>query len=161
MRKLILAGLLVLATVAALPLIASAAAVGTCTQSILNVGNQTGGKVVTFSCVASADDASFPSTATDTAITAAINGLFIAEVRTNPGGTAPTNLYDMVLNDTDGIDLMGGALADRLTATSQRAIPILATGVYGTTMVDGALTLVITNNLVNSAIAVVKVLLTR
>lgn len=135
---------------------------GTVTQTLANLGNNTGGKVLTFTCTAAADDATFPSTATNAAITAAIEGMYIVEVRTNPGATAPQAAYDIVLNDTDGIDVMGGSLADRSATASERAIPMLVTGgTYGSTLIDGALTLVITNNNVNSAIVVVKVFLTR
>jgi hypothetical protein len=136
-----------------------AAAAGTITQAISYTQNPTI-KILTFTCTASADDASFPSTATSTANTAEIEGHYITEVRTNPG-TAPTTLYDIVINDTDGIDMMGGTLADRSATLSQRAIPALATGIYGGSAIDGALTLVITNNSVNSATVVVKVFLTR
>jgi len=116
---------------------------------------------LTFSRVASADDASFPSTATTQTITDQIAGRYITEVRTNPGATAPQALYDIVLNDTDGIDLMGGTLADRSATASERAIPALATGIYGGTPIDGALTLAITNNNVNSALSVIKIFLER
>jgi hypothetical protein len=137
-----------------------AAAVGTCTQSLPVITNSNI-RVLTFTCTASVDDGSFPSTATSDAITAAIKGMYITEVRTNPGSTAPQALYDIVINDTDGIDLMGGTLANRSATASERAIPALVTGIYGGTAVDGALTLVITGNNVNSAGTVVKVFLTR
>lgn len=136
-------------------------AAGTITQALTNLGS-TGAKVLTFTCTASADAATYPSTDTSTEITAAILGMCIAEVRTNPGGTAPTAAYDIVINDTDGIDLMGGALANRSATASERVVPALnAVGTYGSTLIDGTLTLVITNNAVNSAGIVVKVFLTR
>ena len=138
----------------------AAAAPGTVTQAISYTQNPAI-KVLTFTCTASADDASFPSTATSAANTAEIEGHYIIEVRTNPGTVAPQALYDIVLNDTDGIDIMGGTLANRSATVSERAIPALATGIYGGTAIDGALTLVITGNNVNSAVTVVKVFLTR
>jgi len=135
------------------------AAAGTCTQAYALIPSSNI-STITFTCIASADDQSFPSTATSTEITAAIKGMYIIEARTNPG-TAPTANYDIVLNDADGIDLMGGTMADRSATVSQRSIPALSTGVYGGTAVDGAITLVITGNSVNSAVVVVKVFLTR
>lgn len=117
--------------------------------------------VLTFTCTADANNGSFPSTATSTDITTAIKGLHLVEVRTNPGATAPQAAYDIVLNDADGIDLMGGKLADRSATASEAAAPAIATGVYWPRAIDGALTLVITNNNVNSAVIVVKVFLER
>jgi len=136
-----------------------AVAVGTCTQAyaLIPTSNIS---TITYTCTASADDASFPSTATSTDITAAIKGMYIIEARTNPG-TAPTAAYDIVINDADGIDLMGGTMADRSATVSQRSIPALSTGVYGGTAVDGVLTLAISGNSNNSAVVVVKVFLTR
>jgi len=136
------------------------AAVGTITQAYNKIPNSNVA-VITYTCTASATDGSFPSTATSTAITAAIEGMYITEVRTNPGAGPPQDNYDIVLNDADGIDLMGGTLANRDTTTSERAIPALAAGIYGGTAIDGALTLVITGNNVNSAVTVVKVFLVR
>ncbi len=144
----------------ALPSVGESAAVGTCGQSVETPWNQSGGKILIFRCTASADDGSFPSTDTSAEITAAIEGLYIAEVRVNPG-TAPTTLYDIVLNDVDGIDLMGGTMADRSATVSQRSIPAVAPGIYGGTLAYGPLTLAITGNLVNSAVVVVKVFLAR
>ena len=132
---------------------------GTVTQKVDKFPGRNGFKVLTFSWTGAADDGTVPSTATSAAITAEIAGCYIAEARTNPGTTAPTALYDIVINDTDGIDLMGGALANRSATLSERAIPIMADGVYGSTAVDGALTMVITNQAVHSATGTVKIFL--
>lgn len=142
----------------------AAAAPGTCTQEFTEVYSATGPTqlaTLTFTCTASADDASFPSTATTQVITDQIAGRYIAEVRTNPGATAPQAAYDITLKDTDGIDLMGGTLADRSATASERAVPSVASGIYGSTPIDGALTLAITNNNVNSAVTVIKIMLKR
>lgn len=147
-----------------LPASINAAALGTCTQAVTDIPDNIvfpPMKVLTFTCTASADDASFPATATSTETTARIAGYYLIEARTNPGATAPQALYDIVLNDTDGIDLMGGTLANRSATASERAIPALATGIYGGTSVDGILTLAITGNNVNSAVTVVKFFLAR
>ena len=61
--------------------------------------------------------------ATAEAMSYAINGTIIA-VDTNPGTTAPTDNYDMTITNTDGVDIMGGALANRDTANSERAYPL-------------------------------------
>ena len=161
MKKLY--ALIILAIILSAPL-SWAAAPGTCTQAFSEVYGATGPTslaTLTFTCTASADDASFPATATSQAITDQIAGRFILEARTNPGATAPQALYDIVLTDTDGIDLMGGKLGDRSATVSQAAPPEIAAGVSWPRPIDGALTHTITGNNVNSAISVTKYFLSR
>ena len=71
-------------------------------------------------------------------------GLYLRRVITDPGTPAPTNLYDIVLNDEYGLDLAGGGLANRAAAASE-AVDL--TDVPAAS----AITAVFTNNLVNSA----------
>jgi hypothetical protein len=59
----------------------------------------------------------------------------------NGGGTAPTALYDIVLNDTDGVDWMAGAGAN-LSATVSTMVRPAAPLLYDGTQ---ALDLVVTN----------------
>ena len=141
-----------------------AAAPGTCTQSFAEVYSASGPTplaTLTFTCTASAENATFPSTATTQTITDQIAGRYILEVRTNPGATAPQALYDIAINDTDGIDLMGGSLENRSATVSEAAPPAIMTGVYWPRPIDGALTLAVTGNNINSAISVIKVILSR
>jgi hypothetical protein len=133
---------------------------GTITQE-LNVIPKSNMVVLTFTCTADAAAATFPTTSTNDDITDIIQGMYITEVRTNPGSTAPTDNYDIVINDADGIDLMGGSLLNRDASNSEAAAPAIATGVYWPRPVDGALTISISNNSVNSAVVVVKVFLSR
>lgn len=132
-----------------------------CKQSISGTSASTV-RVLTATCTAGADG-TFPSftTETGTDIAYAINEMYLCEVRTNPGTTAPQALYDIVINDADGIDVMGGTLADRSATVSQRAIPQVATGVYGCVPVDGALTVVFSNNNVGAAQTVLKLVFER
>lgn len=76
---------------------------------------------------------------------------YVFMVVTNPGATAPTALYDITLTDADGVDIMGGTLADRSATASEQAVPAVSTGLYGGRYVIGGLTLNISNNSVNSA----------
>lgn len=133
---------------------------GTITQSLAVISNSNLA-VLTFTCTADSAAATFPDTPTSTDITNAILGMYITEVRTNPGAVAPQALYDIVVNDADGIDIMGGALLNRSATVSERAIPIMITGIYGCTAIDGILTISISGNNVNSAVTVVKVFLSR
>jgi Na+/serine symporter len=79
---------------------------------------------VTFSWTSDA------STGNVTGVSEVIHGKIIRVV-TNPGATAPTANYDVVLNDADGVDVMGAALADRHTTTSEQVIPDPPVGVHG------------------------------
>jgi len=87
--------------------------------------------------------------------------MYIDEVRTYPQTTNPTAAWDAVINDTGGLDLMGGTLADRSASAAQRAIPAMITSIYGGSMIMDAFTLVITGNSVNSAGIIVKVFLSK
>jgi hypothetical protein len=66
---------------------------------------------------------------------------YIVKAVTNPGAAAPDDNYDCVLNDADGADAMGGALANRHTTTTQQVLPLLLAGVPGRIRVDGSMTL--------------------
>ena len=59
---------------------------------------------------------------------------------TDPGATAPTDNYDVVVNDADSIDVLAGAGANRDTANTEY---VLAASLGG--CVDSKLTLAITN----------------
>ncbi len=54
--------------------------------------------------------------------TAYIDGA-IVRVVTNPGGTAPTDDYDLTIIDSDGVDLLAGEGANRDTSTSEQIFP--------------------------------------
>ena len=72
-------------------------------------------------------------------------------VITDPGTEAPTADYDITLTDADGVDVMGGELADRHTTATEQAVPKIGDTVYGTRFVKGPLIFAITNNSVNDA----------
>jgi hypothetical protein len=92
-------------------------------------------------------DASGDASGTDTKF---LSGQVVRFV-TNPGATAPTDNYDIVINDGDGVDIAAGCLANRDTANSEQAVPIVETTVgantYGTSAAafDGPLSLVVSN----------------
>jgi hypothetical protein len=52
-----------------------------------------------------------------------LNGTILG-VATNPGATAPTDNWDMVLNSAAGVDLFMGGGANRDTATSEYFCPV-------------------------------------
>jgi len=141
----------------------NAYAAGTITQT-LEYDPAAGHYVLTFTCVGDAADGTFPSTGNAVLSTdnlAKLKGMYIIEVRTDPQTTNPTAAWDAVINDTGGLDLMGGTLANRSASATESAIPAMITGIYGGRKVIDAFTLVITNNIVHSAGIIVKVILER
>lgn len=74
----------------------------------------------------------------------------ILRVVTNPSATAPSDNYDVVINDADGVDVAGGVLANRDTSNSEQIVPVIETVVGSNTyasrvFVDGPLSLVVSN----------------
>lgn len=124
-------------------------ALGTVTQSDVAIYDNV--RVLTFTCTADVTAHTYPVTTSS----GNING-YIFLVVTNPGGVAPTTLYDITLTDSDGVDIMGGELANRSATLSEQAVPLMG-NVYGSRFVNGTLTITITNNSVNSAVTVVKI----
>ena len=120
---------------------------GSCSQRYFDLDN-TGIMRAEFTCTADAAAATWPAITTQWQI---VGLVFAAE--TNPGATAPTDNYDITVVNSNGIDIFGGALANRDTSTSERTMPIL-NSLYGAVPSDGQLTINITNNAVNSAIVV-------
>lgn len=86
---------------------------------------------------------------------------YVFMVVTNPGATAPTTLYDITLTDSDGVDIMGGTLANRSATLSEQAVPAVSAGLYGPRYVAGDLTLNISGNAVNAATGTVVIYVAR
>ncbi|MEN6375532.1 MAG: hypothetical protein ABFD75_12260 [Smithella sp.] len=99
------------------------------------------------------------SATTTTAITDQIAGKYIVLVVTDPGATAPTDDYDITITDANGVDVMGGALANRDTANTEQALPLMGT-FGGPRPIATALTLNVTNA-GNSKIGSVIIYLSR
>lgn len=90
-------------------------------------------------------------------------GYLLCSMETNPGSTAPTDDYDIVVNTAGGADLLGGAGANRDTANTEIAYPTVdaTTGQKACVPINGALSLVLSGNSVNNATTVIKLFLTR
>jgi hypothetical protein len=76
---------------------------------------------------------------------------YVFMVVTDPGATAPTANYSITLLDSDGVDIMGGELANRHTSSTEQAVPKIDAA-YGTRFVKGPLTLTISDNIINGAV---------
>lgn len=96
--------------------------------------------------IAWVDDTS-GTTATITASSMGIEGWYLYSCETNPGSTAPTDNYDITISDSDGVDVMFGALANRDTSNSEIAFPA-----SGYPLVAGNLTFSLSGNSVNNAL---------
>lgn len=111
------------------------AAAGTCTVTYPS-SYSTSIQTILVSCTAGTD--AEVGTYPDATIVPKRGWVFLAE--TNPGTTAPTDDYDIVLTNANGVDVMGGALLNRDETNTERAIP----GVSG--WVDGGVVTVETSN---------------
>jgi hypothetical protein len=88
---------------------------------------------------------------TATALENKIDGFLLRAV-TDPGGTAPTNGYDITLIDGMGVDVLQGCLLDRSNATTEDvAIVYSGTENHPVVAPSDTLTLTITGNSVKSA----------
>ena len=121
-----------------------------------------GSPVYVWSLSWTADDGNgtVPDTAMSTAILNQLKGHYeVYDAMTNPGSTAPTDNYDITIENSDG-DVFGGALANRDTANTEWTPPYHG-GAYVTVPVDGTLTHTLSNNSVNSATGVTRVYFRR
>ena len=96
---------------------------GTVSASILH---RSAHSVITVNWTADAADGSVP----DTDLIAAIESSFqlygwIEKIVTNPGTPAPTDDYDITLEDPEGVDVLGGAGNNRDSSNSEQAIPLV------------------------------------
>jgi len=134
---------------------------GACTQSLTKFKTANPNlMVLTFTCLGSSNDGDFPSISTTAAITSEITGWYISEVRTYPGTKAPQDQWDIVINDSDSFDLMGGTLANR-AQTAQRALPLWTTATYASIPIYGTLAFVITGTNVTESTPIIKVFLVK
>lgn len=97
---------------------------------------------------------------TATASNRSIDG-YIIQIVTNPGDTAPTDNYNITLNNSDGADVCGTVLANRDTANSEIALPKPDGTNFADAWISGILTLAVTGNSVDSATGTVKVYIRR
>lgn len=137
------------------------AAVGTCTQTLSTVLTDNGpspvAKILTFTCTGGtgAETGTYPATAISTANTNDLKSWYLYKVETNPGAIPPEDNWDFTITNANGIDMMGGAGANRHTTTSQRVKPVYVDPLVGTWTVN------ITGNTTASAIVVLDLTFLR
>jgi hypothetical protein len=70
--------------------------------------------------------------AADLATTEKVNGQILRiDFIPDAGGTQPTNLYDVVINDADGVDIAQGLGADCPNDSTRTQVPVLTDGNNG------------------------------
>jgi len=141
--------ILIFAAVLALMVVTqSAFASGSIVQTDETIGNI---RVVILTCTADSSAATYPTTE----ITAFEGRLL--KITTAPGATGPTDNYDFVINNQYSTDVLGGRCADRDTADSEEVElwDNEPTGQITITTLD-ALSIIISNNSVNSAVVVIR-----
>ena len=109
---------------------------GTVTQAKTKVfrDGKAVGEIITFSWLCTAGGAA------DLESTDKVVGK-LSRVVTDPGAAAPTADYDVTLTDEDGMDVMGGELADRHTTATEQAWASDGTNLHQYVYVDSKLTL--------------------
>lgn len=123
----------ILALVAALALVAFAAgamaAEGFTVSAVANTEAEYGsGWPNAFKVIKAAWTAAADGSKADGTIPATKGRLVLVE--TNPGATAPADDYDLTILDSNGVDITGGALANRDTANSEAVQPLVGSLAY-------------------------------
>lgn len=88
-------------------------------------------------------------------------GIFLWYVETDPGATAPTDDYDLAIYDSMGVDVMGGALNNRDTSTSERSEPYIDSQYVSGLPVQGPFELDQSGNSANAGIYRVRIYYTE
>ena len=123
-------------------------ATGTTTQTLVRNGGMT---TVKFAWLASSGTGSMAAAVTESYITNQIGGMFCILGVTNPGDTtAPTDNYDIAVNDSFGCDIFGGELENRASGSVEQAVPKVGSGYMGRP-ISSALSVALTGNSVASA----------
>ena len=108
--------------------------------------------VITLVCTGDDSDGSFPAKVLATKIDG-----FIRAIETNPGSTAPTDNYDIALDDAEGHDVLEGGGQNRDTANTEKASCVRGVGEFSEVAKSDVLTFKITGNSVNDATLVAKI----
>lgn len=127
------------------------------TQTIERVGkvSQKQAYKVVFS-VQTATNGSVTDTDTDDHITNIIKGMSLGKIRTLFGATAPTDDVDLQIKDADSVDILGGGGTNMIDSATNNEFWPLVDGQPTLQPIEGALTLSVANNSVNTALFTVE-----
>lgn len=133
----------------------SFAAIGTCTvtEDKIIVQGQSQGQYTkkTFTLACTGGTGAEAGTVSNVTLSSnTVKGWYLMGAETNPGDAIPlTDNYDIVINDADGVDLSDGLLMNRDTSTSE--LVNLGMSSYAFLPITGNLTIIHTNQIVESA----------
>jgi hypothetical protein len=117
--------------------------------------------VASFACVGDSANGTLPATDFSAVLAALVKGMYLYLIITKPATPAPTDNYDITLiGKTTGIDLLGGAGADRDTANAEQAMPVISATPQKRLMLENA-TITIAGQSVNSAAFTVSLVFVR
>lgn len=124
--------------------------------------NNKGYAILDAAWVADADAATIPDTALPNDFIEAIKGWYLYAIQTKPGAgdVAPTADYNVTLEDSIGMDILGGAGADRSASATEWAMPLWGTETIPAPVVEG-LTLKVAGNSVVSAEGQIRLIFVR
>lgn len=117
-------------------------------SKITDYGVVGGKNIITISWVADNATGAVPNLTIDPTLYN-LKGWYLYSAETNPGSTAPTDLYDITLTDADGLDIAWSLLNNRSTTNTE--LVLVSTASTGFPVIRGNLTFTLTNNSVNSA----------
>jgi hypothetical protein len=122
---------------------------------VKDVNGMSSFKVITISWTAAANGSVTPESISDIN-THEVKGMYLSSIETNPGSPAPTELYDIVVTDVNGLDIFGANCLDRSSSITENCFPL-----NGSKPIDSSLTITISNNSVNSATGTIKLYFTK
>lgn len=133
-------------------------------MTLTDITNDVRMLTITWACATGA--ATIVATDTDNNISSRIFGWWAFMAVTDPGTTAPTDNYELVLNDAAGAKIFGGSTDACDTSNSETWIPLLAgtagaDGNYGPRFISSAITFDITSNSNNGANGIAYVYFSR
>lgn len=109
----------------------------TCTRENLGTTDKLQKKAVT--CAWVSDDSAGTASGIIYAATYDLKGWILYSLETDPGATAPTDDYDVVINDANGLDMCAGNAANRDTSNTEMVACASSTQPYS--IVRGNMTL--------------------
>ena len=130
-------------------------------------------KELIITCVADSSSGSFPTFSTNDQLieppgkgeehsySREIRGWFLSKISVNPGIVAPSVNSSLYFNDTNGVDVLGGAGETIIHNSNSTETRPFIKGFPCSQPITTALSIVISRNSINSANIVIRVILTR
>lgn len=130
-------------------------------------------KELVVTCIADSSDGSFPIISTSSqsveppgkgekhSYSREIRGWFLSKISVNPGSPAPSVNSSLYLNDSNGVDILGGAGETVIHNSNSTEVRPFVKGFPYSQPITTALSIIISRNSVNSADIIIRLILTR